>query len=82
MKYYVEGIEQTLIEGTYNEYAATTRKFDEFKPAQTYFLSRLSEISNSAAHTYAQYVIKNSKGAEVGKPYTIGEYVDLDAVEE
>lgn len=82
MKYYVKGIEQTFIDGVYNEYAATNVKKDDFKSAEVYFLGRLAELRNSPSHVFAQLRIENSKGANVVEPYTIGEYVDTDAVEE
>lgn len=81
MKYYVMALEQTLIEGTYNEYAPAVKKYNDFNSAQVYFLGRLAEIANSPNHVYAQLKIINSKGAEIDS-YTIREYVDLDAVEE
>lgn len=82
MKYYVKAIEQTLINGEYNEYSPATKKYDDFKPAEVYFLARLAELANSSSHVYAQLKIENSKGANAVPPYTLGEYVDLDAVEE
>ena len=81
MKYYVMALEQTLINGVYNEYAPAVKQYNDFSSAQVYFLARLAELANSSAHTYAQLKIINSKGAEVDS-YIVREYVDLDAVEE
>lgn len=75
MKYYVFAIEQTLIDGVYNEYSPAVKKYDTFEDAETYFLDRLSELSNSKSHTYAHLKIINSEGGIVRK-YTIREYVE------
>ena len=74
MKYYVFAIEQTLIEGTYNEYAPAVQKFNDLNAALTYFFTRLGELANSAAHTYAELKIINSGGTVV-KRDSIGAYV-------
>lgn len=78
MKYYVFAIEQTLIEGEYNEYSPAVKKYNDFKSAETYFHVRLGELANSASHVYAELKIINSVGG-VMKHDTTGEYVDVDA---
>ena len=80
MKYYVFAIEQTYIDGEYSEYSPAVQKFNNFKAAQTSFFSRLAELANSAAHTYAELKIINSVGGVIKKD-SIGEYVDSDAAE-
>ena len=81
MKYYVFAIEQTLIEGEYSEFAPAVKKYDTYKAAETYFFTRLGELSNSAAHTWAELKIVNSRGGIVKKD-SIGEYVELVPSEE
>jgi len=75
MKYYVFAIEQTLIEGEYNEYSPAVKKYDTYKQAETYFFTRLGELSNSQSHTWAELKIINSKGG-IEKEDSIGEYVE------
>lgn len=74
MKFYVFAIEQTLIEGVYNEYAPAVKKYDTYKQAETYFHTRLGELANSQSHTYAELKIINSKGG-IEKKDRIGSYV-------
>ena len=81
MKYYVFAIEQTLIEGEYNEYSPAVKKYNDFSSAQTYFFTRLGELANSSSHVYAELKIINSGGAIVKKD-SIGEYVNVDAIAE
>lgn len=75
MKYYVFALEQTLIDGEYNEYAPAVKKYNDFKSAETYFLGRLSEISNSTSHVYGHLMIVNSRGG-IEKEYIVGAYVE------
>lgn len=75
MKYYVFAIEQTLIDGEYNEYSPAVKKYDTYKEAEVYFHTRLGELANSKSHTYAELKIINSKGG-IEKKDTTGEYVE------
>lgn len=81
MKYYVEALEQIYDkDGQLSEYAATTKKYDTFQSAETYFLSRGAEIANSIGteannHTYGILRILNSEGGEERR-YAIGQYVE------
>lgn len=75
MKYYVFAIEQTYIEGEYNEYSPAVKKYNDFTSAQTYFFNRLAELANSSSHVYAELKIINSVGGIVKKD-SIGEYVE------
>ena len=78
MKYYVMAIEQTLIDGEYNEYAPEVKKYNDFSSAETYFHIRLGQIANSAAHVFAELKIINSEGGQM-KHDCKGKYVDVDA---
>lgn len=80
MKYYVFAIEQTLIEGEYNEYSPAVKKYNDYKSAETYFHTRLGELANSQSHVYAELKIINSRGGIVKKD-SIGEYVEVDVEE-
>lgn len=62
MKYYVFAIEETLIDGVYNEYSPQTKKFNDYTSAETYFYGRLGEISNSKPHVYARLMLVTSDG--------------------
>ena len=76
MKYYVESIEQYHDkDGNLVEIAPQTKKYDNFESAETYFLTRASEISNSSVHTYGLMIILNSYGGEERR-YAVGQYVD------
>ena len=75
MKYYVFAIEQTLIDGVYNEFAPAVKKYNTYKEAETYFHTRLGELANSQSHTYAELKIINSKGG-IEKKDTTGSYVE------
>ena len=75
MKYYVFAIEQTYIEGEYNEYSPAVKKYNDMKTAQTYFFTRLGELANSPSHVYAELKIINSVGG-IMKKDSIGEYVE------
>lgn len=77
MKFYVFAIEQTLIEGTYNEYAPAVKKYNDLNSALVYFFTRLGELANSATHTYAELKIINSGGTVVKKD-SIGAYVIVE----
>lgn len=75
MKYYVFAIEQTLIDGEYNEYSPAVVKKNDFNSAETYFHTRLGELANSSSHVFAELKIINSRGGIVKKD-SIGEYVE------
>ena len=75
MKYYVFALEQTLIDGEYNEYAPAVKKYNDFPSAEVYFLSRLAEIRNGTSHVYGHLMIVNSKGGNE-RDYVVGEYVE------
>ena len=75
MKYYVFALEQTLIDGVYNEYAPAVKKYNDYQSAEVYFLTRLAEIRNSASHVYGHLMIMNSKGGNE-RDYVVGEYVE------
>ena len=60
MKYYVFAIEETLIDGVYNEYSPQPKKFNDYSSAETYFHTRLGELSNSSSHVYAVLTLTNS----------------------
>ena len=76
MKYYVVAVEQYKDkDGNLVEIAPQVKKYDDFKSAETYFLSRSSEIANSSAHNYGYLHIYNSYwGME--REYQVGEYID------
>mgnify|MGYP007133776355 CR=1 FL=1 len=75
MKYYVFALEQTLIDGEYNEYAPAVKKYNDYQSAETYFFTRLGEIANSTSHTFGMLKIVNSKGGLLKEDST-GEYVE------
>ena len=79
MKYYVTAIEQyTDKDGSLVEIAPTVKKYDDFKSAETYFLSRSAEIANSSVHNYGYLHIYNSYwGME--REYKVGEYIEPTA---
>lgn len=78
MKYYVFAIEQTLIDGEYNEYAPEVKKYNDFTSAETYFHTRLGQLANSPSHSYAELKIINSVGG-IMKKDTTGQYVEVNA---
>lgn len=80
MKFYVFAIEETLIDGEYNEYSPAVKKYNDYKSAETYFFTRLGELANSQSHVYAELKIINSRGGIVKKD-SIGEYVEVNAEE-
>jgi hypothetical protein len=79
MKYYVVAVEQyTDKDGNLVEIAPAVKKYDDFKSAETYFLSRSSEIANSSVHNYGFLHIYNSYwGLE--REYKVGEYIEPTA---
>lgn len=74
MKYYLFSIEQTLIDGTLNEYAKV-EKYDTLQSATTNFYQKLGNVSADIDknHTYMNIKIVNSFGVVV-KEDTIGAY--------
>ena len=76
MKYYIFALEQTYIDGEYNEYAPAVKKFNDYKSAEAYFHTRLGEIANSESHAFGALKIVNST-AGVLKEDTTGKYVEV-----
>lgn len=74
MKYYIETIEQTLIDETLNEYAKV-EKYDTLQSATTNFYQKLANVSADIGknHTYMNIKVVNSFGVVV-KEDTIGVY--------
>lgn len=76
MQYYIESIEQTLINGVLNEYGGTEKVADETKALSNYY-KKLSDVSADIGknHTYMTIKVVNSYGVVI-KSDTIGSYVD------
>lgn len=76
MKYYLDTIEQIKgeNEGEYTEYGKREIKAD-YQTALTAFYTKLTNVSNSAAHVWLDIKIVNSKGGIEKKDY-IGQYID------
>lgn len=81
MKYYIQTIEQTNIEGVLNEYGKT-EKVDDESTAFVKFYTRCSEVANAIGktHTYMNIRIVNSYGVVV-KEDTVGNYVTEEVTE-
>lgn len=81
MKYYIESIEQTLINGVLNEYGGTEKVADETTALSKYY-KKLSDVSADIGknHTYMNIKIVNSYGVVV-KEDTVGNYVVEEVTE-
>ena len=76
MKYYIETIEQTNIEGTLNEYGAT-EKVADLNLAMNKYYTKLANVSADIGknHTYMGIKIVNSYGVVV-KEDAVGNYLE------
>lgn len=76
MKYYIESIEQTLIDGVLNEYGGT-EKVGEYSSAESKYYKKLSDVAADIGknHAFMTIVLKNSLGT-VLKSDKVGEYTE------
>lgn len=75
-KYYIVAIEQTLIDGVYNEYMSQPEKCNDLNTAMSKYYKKLSDVSADIGvnHTYMDIRVLNSEGGEE-KHDTVGQYV-------
>ena len=81
MMYYIESIEQTLINGALNEYGGT-EKVGEYSSAESKYYKKLSDVAADIGknHTFMTIVLKNSLGTVI-KSDKVGEYVTEEVTE-
>lgn len=75
-KYYIVAIEQTFIDGVYNEYMSQPEKCNDLNTAMSKYYKKLSDASADLGvnHTFMDIRVLNSEGGEE-KRDTIGTYV-------